>query len=192
MKIDVLTFAHLAEAHSFIDGLGLKKDENFPNVYVEEGLSLLITGQGMDNVDIALNKLLELHKNNVNRVFNFGIAGKLDQLLTLDKVYPINTVFSADGKSFNINRDRGVNCVTSPITVNDENTAWELAQLGQVVDMELYAVARIASEHNIHLSAYKVISDNAAKEVDLKELISKSKLFSELLYTYYIDNYRQN
>ena len=44
-----------------------------------------------------------------------------------------------------------------------------MAQLAQVVDMELFAVAELTSEFDIHLSAYKIISDNASKKLKLFE-----------------------
>lgn len=189
MAIDVLTFAHFAEAESFINGLNLSLEVNVSNIYTSDERWLLITGQGMDNVRGSLNKLLSRHLDNVNRLFNFGIVGKLDQELSFDEVYPIKSVSIPDGKSFTINRDRGITCVSSVRMISDEKTAWEMAQLGQVVDMELFAVAEIASEYDIHLSAYKIISDDASKEPDLDKIKANSSHYSQTLYKYYLKNY---
>ena len=190
MAIDVLTFAHFAEAQTFIDGLNLTQDEGFSNIYSRYDLYLLITGQGIDNVRESLKVFLSKTGDDVNRIFNFGIVGKLDQQLTLNKVYPISTVFFSDRRSFIINRDRGISCLTSTKFVSDEKTAAEMAQIAQVVDMELFAVAELTAEFNKHLSAYKIISDDASKNTDLEAIKANAHIYSETLYKYYIENYK--
>lgn len=190
MAMDVLTFAHFAEGQSFVEGLNLSKDSNFSNVYSKDDLYVLFTGQGIENVRVSLKQVLIKFGDNINRLFNFGIVGKLDQELALNEVYPISTVFFSNGKSYIINRDRGITCLTSTKIISDEKTAWEMAQIGQVVDMELFAVAELASEFDIHLSAYKVISDDASKKTDLEEIKANAHIFSETLYKYYIEYYK--
>ena len=189
MAIDILTFAHFAEAQSFIEGLNLSIDNEFSNVYKKDSLILLVTGQGIKNVNRSISEFNNHYSNEINRFFNFGIAGRLDAKLSIDKIYSIKSVCNFDGKSFNLQKENGVDCLTSDQMISDEKNAMELSVLGQVVDMELWAVAVIAAIHNIRLSAYKIISDDASQKIDLKDIKLKAKFYSDSLFNHYIKNY---
>lgn len=190
MEIDLLTFAHFGEAQSFINGLKLNKKETEKlKIYSRDNIFVLITGQGMNNAQFSLRNFINNNQNEINRLFNFGIAGKIESSLSLNHVYSIRAVCSKSGQKFNLHKEKGIDCFSSDKLISGQRSIEKLLALGQIVDMELWCIAAIAAELNIHLSAYKVISDDVSKEVDFRKIMENSQFYSEILFKYYIENY---
>ena len=88
--MELIIVAHKREGQSFINNLKLEKEEQFPSfTYSNKETVLLICGQGIQNAQNRLSLFLKLNERNICRVVNFGIAGRLDDSLKLNKVYPI-------------------------------------------------------------------------------------------------------
>jgi nucleoside phosphorylase len=186
-----LIFAYKAEADTFIKNLNLKSLPNKQKslIYKNSDIVLLIAGQGIFNSIIKLTEFYAEYKN-IEQVYNFGIAGRLDENLNLENVYQVNMVLRPGLPKFNLGAyTNGVSCVSSDWVIGNKKEAQVMSRLGQLVDMELWGVAYVCDYYNIQLQAVKIISDDARTEVALELIKSKSKFYSEELFNYYRNNF---
>jgi nucleoside phosphorylase len=184
--MDLLVFAYLKEATSFIDGLDLKKENiSLNNVFSKKDILLLITDEGVSNVITQLTSILDANKKSITRVLNFGVAGRLDSKLSINECYEVNVVTMGE-KSYNLETvSPGISCITSHYMVSNPNEAGELSRLAQIVDMELWAIADVALAFNVPVRAVKCISDDAWKQTPPEEIKKNAKFYSEQLFDYF-------
>jgi nucleoside phosphorylase len=182
----LFVFAHLKEADVFIDKLNFKKENlSLNHVYSNENDLLIITGEGTSNVISKLTHVLSIKKKSISRVLNFGIAGRLDPQLKLNKCYKINSVIM-DGRIFELDeKEDGVSCITSHHSISNESDAKKLMQIGQIVDMELWSVVDVARAFNLPIQSVKLLSDDAGQTVSLNDVLKNVKFYSERLFDYF-------
>jgi adenosylhomocysteine nucleosidase len=135
------------------------------------GVEVVYSGIGKINAALASTKAI--HQFSPRKIMNFGTAGKvnpqLDGLLDIGKVIqrdmmaeplaPRGTTpfcrrpqeYLSSGKYI---CGSGDSFVTSP-------DPWLLSQGVDIVDMELFAIAYVANQHQIPWHSYKYITDNA-------------------------------
>jgi adenosylhomocysteine nucleosidase len=149
----------------------------------------IYTGVGKINAAYNLTKAIIQH--NPNRIINFGTAGgvnvkkhsfvKVSKFLQLDmncsqlseKSYV--TPFEEDVGCIGLN---GVCCGTSDTFITDSK---DIKNIVDLVDMECYALAKVAKFENIQFDSYKYITDecNGESSNDWKENIKKAKIYYE-------------
>ena len=192
----LLVFAHRGEAQVFLEKAAVKrKMDRFEMWELDEEKGcdyLLISGEGRINalcrVASALGWLSR--KRELTRVVNLGIAGALDDLAG-DAIYPIRTSYAHTGakpvfQSFtSAEKNATLDAVSSDERVLDDKMAVKLSYFGQIVDRELWGIARAASEFRLPFLSYKIISDRAGSKTNCFELKNRARKWSEKLWFFY-------
>jgi adenosylhomocysteine nucleosidase len=140
---------------------------------------LLETGMGAEKAGAALNLLLKTYP--IDCIINFGSAGMISEHLQVGEIfladqivegssgitidtndqmnYAIGAFLNAEQKDFTTGR-----LLTSIEPISKRSHRQKLSKTFQVgaVDMEAYALAYTAREHNIPFTSLKMISDSAS------------------------------
>ena len=143
--------AYLKEAKPLIKYFNLKKINEKFNIYENENISLIISGQGRLNSAIATTYLLSRRK--ISNIINFGIAGssefKIGEIFLINK---INDKYFPDILYSHPFRESEIICFDEVITDGEY----------KLVDMEsegfFKACVKFLKSHQIHL--IKTVSDN--------------------------------
>jgi len=182
----LLVFAHPLEAVAFIDKLNLKKENiSLSNVYSRSDYILIVTGEGISNVISKLTNIITIYGDSIFQILNFGVAGRLDSKLELNKCYEINSVKMSDKKYLLDESEKGIRCITSHQSVSGKTEAENLLENGQVVDMELWAIVDVALAFNKPVRSVKLLSDDVWEEVSIEEIKKNAKFYSEQLFDYF-------
>lgn len=187
----LFVFAHPMEAATFVNELKFKKENiSLNNVYSTEEYILLITGQGISNVISKLTNIITIYRDSLFQIWNFGIAGRLDPQLKINKCYEIESV-TMNEKSYMLEASaEAISCVTSHEVVAGESEAEILLKTAQVVDMELWSIADVAASFKIPVRAVKLISDDARHTISLSEVMKNVKFYSNKLFDYFNSDFR--
>ena len=191
---ELIVIAHKKEAQCFIKNLRLKKEAHLPQfIYSNEKTVLLVCGQGIKNAKERLSLFLSLNNDKISKIFNLGIAGRLNSSINLDEVYPIKCVglYNDGVHMINYSLDRSSKskkCITSIAPISNLNLAQTLSSAADIVEMELWAIVEVAMRFSIPVNAYKLISDDARFPVFLEEIKNKAPQFSGQLFEYYKTN----
>jgi 4-hydroxybenzoate polyprenyltransferase len=113
---------------------------------------------GLEAARMAAEKLVQ---QGCSSIVNAGVCGALDNQLERGAVYRVSAV-SMDGGSAALKVGSGIECkrlvsVQSPVFEAERKRA--LAQYGDLVDMEGYAVARVCEEHAVACHLIKGVTD---------------------------------
>jgi hypothetical protein len=151
-----------AEAKPLIRAFNLKRrqpDGPFPH-YVNNGLSLVLTGPGKRRASEAINHLLTLKPGEFNHWINLGIMGhateKRGTCLLIDQV-----IDASSGSTWDLNPLPDLSDTrSSPLLCVEKAEVTYAKPVG--FDMESAAIAAALSEHNAlpRLHMIKVVSDN--------------------------------
>ena len=186
----LLCLAHRGEAQSFIKYLKLSSNLENINFYTSTNISLLITGEGSYEVLTTLPYIIA--KVNPKKIINYGIAGSLNQSINVDSIYSIRTAYSFGTKprfeSFTLKSSNLVDCITTDERVLEDKYSEILANFAQIVDRELWAIAKVAKKFKIPLKSYKLISDQAGNETNCFDLKARAKDFSDKMCKHFIEN----
>ena len=187
--MQLLCFAHLGEAQTFIKSLKLKMLEH--HFYLGPKQAVLITGEGIDNTFTRLGYYLG--KYNFTQIINSGIAGALNKKLDLNSIYSIRTIYAHNGNeckfhSYSSDTNTGVDCISCDQRVLTNELADLLFHHANIVDRELWAIAKIAQEFKIPWMSYKFISDYAGEQTACFDIKSRAKQYSDELYKYFCEN----
>jgi adenosylhomocysteine nucleosidase len=163
---------------------------------IPSDIPIIYSGLGKVNASIATFKAIHAYKPNV--IINFGTVGRvnptLNGLISIGSVLqrdmmaeplaPRGTVPFSNKPNRLFSKVEGVVCGTgdSFVTEHDE---WLINNKIDVVDMELFAIAMVAFEHQIEWLSYKYISDSAdssAGEEWSKKVNVGQKNFIEKLF----------
>ncbi len=159
MKLIVL--AHYGEAQFIIEEYSLSKKSE--ELYQNEEFTLLLTGEGPFEACARVSRALA--SGAYSEVINLGIAGSLDDSLSLNGIHEVRSIYLAiDGKlqykSFELG-STGVDLVTSFERILHPEKARPLTGMGKLVDREGWGVAFACKEHGISLRSFKLVSDQA-------------------------------
>lgn len=136
--------------------------------------NVFFTGVGKVNATMLLTEVL-VNYPNVNKVWNFGTSGGItiekgglyqctkflqrDMLCTLKGVELGQTPFEDEPATIDFG-DHGVVCSTGDNFVTDPTAPL----LGDLVDMEAYALAKVCNRMGVEFECWKYISDKANEE----------------------------
>ncbi len=184
----LLCVAYLGEAQSFIKNLRLKNSA--PDLYQNQNISLLITGEGVMNV--LANLPYHLANLKPDKVINFGIAGILSEL-EIHEIYPIRTVYNTyleevEFHSFSPQNSHVLNlqdCISSVNRIKSNEKREELKHFAPLVDREAWGIAKACSEFKVPYEIYKLTSDFASEDTDCFSLKEKASEFSMQLYSFF-------
>lgn len=186
----LIQIAHRGEAQEFIKYLKLKPNHLMDGLYSNNETALIITGEGLYEVFSKLPFLISALKPDI--LINLGIAGALESSLNIGEIYKIRTSYCHDGlevkfKSFTSVDDSKIDCITTEKRVLNNEHAKKVSPFAQIVDRELWAMARVARTYSIPYHSYKLISDIAGNETDCFDIKDKAQEYSEKLVEFYLD-----
>jgi len=158
----VILVAHYAEAIAFLEHYSMELDElsSSKSRYVGDKISLLITGEGKDNVQHTLAKEFRINKTD-NEIFwlNFGVAGSCQHaILEILEVVKLEEGQLTEFPQVHKLKSRGLAATTSCrsfLTPQDEYP------VKGVVDMEAYYIAEALRSAGFleNLSVIKLVVD---------------------------------
>jgi hypothetical protein len=185
--MELLVFAHRGEAQTFIKELKAKA-LNESLYQFKDGL-IYICNEGIYDVLSSLGYIINFYQ--VTQVINYGIAGTLNSDLSLNSICEIRTVYleqehAIEFKSFTLNNLAEYDCITSFSRVLDNAHAQKLKPIADIVDRELWSIAKVCKLYNKNLNAFKLISDLAGDKTDCFDLKSRALELSQKLYQHYI------
>ena len=186
--MNLLTFAHRGEAQQF-----LKVDNYQPVEFSFNGLHknkesyLLIIGEGLESAKERMAAFLSQPNLSVSKVFNLGIAGALDENLNLESIHRVKQIFNENANETFRTSDvyAEIDCISALDRVNDANYRNRLVKNAQIVDRELWAIAKVCDKNQLPFYSFKLISDYAYSPSDLQKIIQNSKLHSKNLYNFF-------
>lgn len=160
--------AFKAEVKPLICTLQAEHQASYPEggqLYRCERSDILICGMGPDSASVNFRRYLSWE--HPEKILNVGTGGILDPDLQLLQIVPVSrSLADYDKRRFELqNADPAVarSCITrkTPLSSREERNALYRNSGAALTDMELHALATIAAEHNIPLSAVKIASDFA-------------------------------
>ncbi len=178
----VIVAALSLEITPLLNALFAKKIKAYSNktaLYRSENYDLLITGVGPVMAERTLTSYLDEYQPDC--ILNIGTAGMLTQSMELGKIYHISsTLTESDNAIFLhlLEGEEGETCLSVRRSINDsdQRDISHKAHGARLADMECYALAKIAQEKDIPMSAIKVTTDYADCETTdmFKQQIEKS------------------
>ena len=194
MSGSLFVFAHRGEAGAFL------KDRDwepvpffFSGLYrsSQEGILLLITGEGGQNVSERLSAVLS-HFESIRLVVNLGIAGALDERgLKQGEIHSVRTVYRYVGdqpvfRSFTTSdTGAGVDCISSDVRVLEYGLVEKLLPFAPIVDREAWFIGSVAQLYRKEFQIYKLISDYAGKEDQCLEIRDRAPEYSRSLHRFF-------
>lgn len=184
----LLHFAHRGEAQTFIKRLNLKPINEKQNIYQKNDLLLCLSGEGPME---ALNLVsFILGKYDITEVINLGIAGSLSPRVEKHKAYYIRSTYAHLGEksqfhSFTSVQGGSFDCITSFERVLTDECAQKLGNFADIVDRELWGVAKACAYNNTPWISLKYISDKAGSLTNCFDLKAMALEFSNELYRTY-------
>ncbi len=186
MPRNLIVFAHPLEAAPTIERLGALPIEG-NHLYEFDRGKILICGLG----SVAAAAHTASHLNDVDRVWNFGLAGALREDIPVGEVRACSLV----GKHLSFPEDISYHSVrlseTAHPTLPLEPVGWALVSANypiwdhhmrdklsdhyDIVDMEGYGIATAAATRGLPCHLWKIVSDHAQNQgwPDLKARIEK-------------------
>lgn len=183
----IFAFSTYEEACQTIAQTGAKASGEHFVFTSESGIScaIVVTGIG----PFAAYTTLEHFMDTSCSIINLGIAGAINRALKSGVVYPIAQASKlcwhpkkSSITSPQVVQASGFRLVTVDFPLRQAKTRDELQPQFDLVDMEGYAIARLAARHNKPLQLYKVVSDYCDEhtgEAIQKNLPHLSKLLAD-------------
>jgi nucleoside phosphorylase len=182
--MNLLCFAHRAEAEAFFVKNNYEPDDRLNNFYKDESNKtfLLITGEGPFNSLMRVSSALCLEKK-IKKIINLGVSGALNSALKKLEAFSIRTSYFCESydaspqfKSFPLHSISGlpeIDCITSTQRVKELKQKEHLSNFSDVIDRELWGIGLAAKEHKVKLYSIKVISDEK-KDIDFCQDVKDS------------------
>jgi len=187
----LLIFAHRGEAGHFFKVYPYRKPvKEIPGLYESDNHLILITGEGGENVKISLQTVLNLRQLDIAEIINMGIAGALNPKLDLNEPYEIRYVLKIkdeeelESESFDIESESALKCITADKPISSSAEAIRLSEIGDIVDMEAWYIAKVAAFHDKQIRVIKLISDYPGVP-NPGNMVEQAPRYSHMLYKYY-------
>ncbi|WP_127717014.1 hypothetical protein [Halobacteriovorax sp. HLS] len=191
----LLVFAHRAEAATFLKQGNFKSVESSTqSLYQNEEDYLLICGEGILNSLETVSTVLGELSNAPVEIINYGIAGSLSPKVDINSIVEVRTFYAqmeqiVEFKSFSTDSKELLDCITSSQRVLNKDYAQKLSCFASLVDREGWAIARAASNSNIKLRAFKLISDMALEHTEdspICEIIKENaEIYSDKMWRHF-------
>jgi len=188
----LLTIAHKGEARAFIKRTFTQTiDFHFDGVYRGGEDLLLLTGEGIESSILRTSSVLTYFGSKIDRVLNMGIAGALESSLQINQIYGIRDSHreqETEGyfQSFSCKETHSkLDCITANRGVSYEDYASRLKQRGQICDRELWGIGLVCDQFKKPFKSYKLISDYAGEDANLKKIKTKAPEYSKHLFDFY-------
>ncbi|MEA3391342.1 MAG: hypothetical protein U9Q91_00020, partial [Candidatus Marinimicrobia bacterium] len=155
------------EIAPLLNALSAKKVKAYSNktaLYQSEEYDILITGVGPIMAQRTLTAYLDEHQ--VDHILDIGTAGILTPSLELGEIYHISSTLTEKEEAIHLHLlsgESGEICLSVRHSIED-STLRDISHKKHgagLADMECYALASIAKERNIPISAIKIATDFA-------------------------------
>lgn len=163
----LLIFAHRGEAQSFLSEYDFSPVNYFFNGFFKtEHFYLLITGEGIRPASEKTVSILASFIHDIDEVFNFGVAGSLNDKFNKYDLLWIRTAYahhaeSLEFKSFSSHYPEAkTDCITASERILNSNDRTKLSHFANIVDRELWAIASACHLYKLPFSSLKIISDD--------------------------------
>ncbi len=154
-------------------------------VYTSDLAVIACAGMGAARASLAVQAAMSM--NQVTALVSVGLAGACDPVLLVGEIVRAGVVVDAQsGERFSDSQHKQV-LVSAPAIASVREKQRLYASYGaSAVDMEAATVARIAQGHNLSFHAIKVISDDAAFELqELARFATPDGQFREAAFAAY-------
>lgn len=188
-NLPLLCFAHYGEAGAFLSN-AKRQPCGIVDDFFESDIGLiLITKEGVYDSIQSLTTILTLN-DNISRVYNLGVAGGLSKQLNLNDIVEVRTVYAGaeagfEFKSFTLNNEETYDCITAHRRIDTEKGLAPLRVIAQLVDRELWGIAKTCHHFSKPLRAFKVISDFANDGSTCSQVKDQAEIFSQRLYEHF-------
>ena len=198
--MELLTFAHRAEAQCFFDEFGLSQDKAQENIFLDDHRIVAILGEGIEASIFNTTRVMQRFPN-IQKVLNFGVVGALPHPspLNLGQLISVNTVYGESAakdfqfKSFSSSHSTSsIDCITAAHRVLNEDYASRLAPIAPMVDRELWGIAYVCHQMKLPWESFKVVSDFAGKSTLCFEVQAHAPQFSKQLFDAYLTSKNSN
>jgi hypothetical protein len=193
--LELLTFAHKKEATAFLSSAPYTLHKEAGIKYHTSGDTIiLITGEGMEKTQMALEAFFENSYYKINHILNLGFAGSLSQDFHPGETFKVVSChkwegdWSSEQPLETTNGKNGIELVTSHSRIHDKELAGELSVKAKIVDREFWTIANFAAENALSYGSYKIISDYAFEFTTISLIKKKALDYSKALYDFYLQN----
>ena len=187
----LLVMAHRGEAQMFIKNWQMSRvDFPFAEMFEQSDALLLICGEGMQNATAKTAAVCGAFRDQICEVLNFGIAGALDERLSIGDYYSIRTAYGelsgeAVFQTFtSADATATIDCISASRRVRNGEFARKLLPFAPIVDRELWGIASICKMFRLPFRSFKLISDVPAVENDCAPIAENAAVFSEKLFSF--------
>lgn len=187
----LLVMAHRGEAQMFIKNWQMSRvDFPFAEMFEQNDALLLICGEGVQNATAKTAAVCGAFREQICEVLNFGIAGALDERLSIGDIYSIRTAYSelsgeAVFQTFtSADAAAAIDCISASRRVRDGEFARKLLPFAPIVDRELWGVASVCKIFRLPFRSFKLISDVPARESECAPIAENAPVFSEELFNF--------
>jgi nucleoside phosphorylase len=200
-------FATMMEAEPFLAALPVSEIERRPyRIFAsrkrqKSPFLVLLCGMGPAAAREALNYLLARHR--IACVINCGVAGSLSRATNVGEVFQVSSVTAVGDPEQESLPERGDGTVrlcspllgylsearllSQAVPLFDQARRAELAEAGDLIDMEGSAIADVCSRHGLPCVMFKVVSDHADdRETLLRNLAHTSRRLARFI-TYHLE-----
>jgi len=188
--MQLLIFAHRGEAQVFLKNLDLSLERtSFGEVYKNDKLIVLITGEGLQNASEMTSACLGFFAG-ITEVLNMGICAGLSADLKKFDLLPVRTVYAYDStfkfKSFTSSQVLATHdCVSASQRVTQKTQKEAYFQIAPLIDRELWAIASCSQRFKKKWSSVKIVSDILDEQTDCQDIFEDALEFSSKLFQYF-------
>ncbi len=196
--MQLLVFAHRGEASCFLKNLPFQTRPEFPQLYYNEKIALLICGEGLYSaLEKTLGALWFLEQINfkTTTVVNLGLVRRLtsglDESLYKEAIISIRNVFASESSTplYHSYQSADVaacyDCLSFSQRVVSTQISDELSPIAPLLDRELWGVARACYGKKLKWFSYKLISDLGHEEHFCDTVFARAEELSTRLFEFY-------
>lgn len=189
--MNLLVFAHRAEAKSFFSAGNFKQELKHQNLLLGhlngDPTYILICGEGIHSAISSLSQCLGVLGDKVQQVINYGICGALRNEIELGTIYEIKTCYGEDEfKSFT-HSHKNLDLITSKQRVVSQELRDHLDNFAPLVDREAWGLSYSCKEAKIILRVFKIVSDYANDQEICSVVKENAPLWSDQMLSHYLN-----
>jgi nucleoside phosphorylase len=188
--VNLLVFAHRAEAKSFISTGNFKPVPEVQDLLLGELIDspcyLLICGEGIHSAISTLSQTLGLLQKHDLTVINYGVCGALREGPEIGNIYEIKTCYAQDEfKSFT-HSNEALDLITAKQRVLESNLRNNLDNFAPLVDREAWGLSFSCKQGKVPLRIFKIVSDHAGEQEICTVVKENAPLWSDQMLSHYL------
>ena len=195
--MDLLCFAHRAEAEAFFVNQSYTSVKKAHNLYLNSDGStlLLVHGEGSHQTMTKVCEVFGIFPE-IKNVLNLGVAGSTCSTLRKNEIRSMRTCYlgetsngiSPEFKSFTLKEVDGLRCsdlMTTSKRVTDPKKKEIINHFADLIDRELWAICFSSKHFNKNVYSLKIVSDEVEEENFCQDVKDQAYTLSLELYKAY-------